>query len=227
MKIRSSIWLAIAAALAITGITVVGAQERPDQQPGRTVRPVIESVAEQIGLSEREVLQQLRDGETLAEIIAAQGGDVEVVATAVVVALTDQIQMAVSEGKITQQRADQLLANLSDMVRQAIDGQLASERLGGRPLLKVAQRPVIRAIADETGLRPAEILKQLAEGSSLADIVAEAGMDPTAVLEAALTAAAERVEAAVADGRLSQQQADRLLERLQSQLSEQLGLAQP
>lgn len=227
MKIRSSIWLATAVALVITGITVVSAQERPNQEPRRAVRAAIESVAEQIGLSEREVWQQLRAGETLAEIIAAQGGDVEVVATAVVAALADQIQMAVSDGQITQQRADRLLANLPDVVRQAIDGQLAPAQLNGRPLLKVVQRPVIRAIADETGLRPAKILKQLTEGSSLADIVAEAGMDPTAVLEAALTAAAERVETAVADGRLSQQQADRLLERLQSQLSEQLGLAQP
>ncbi len=66
-------------------------------------------------------------------------------------------------------------------------------------------------LSDLLGLEPAEIGEALRSGESLADIATAQGVDPQAIIDAMVDAAAERLDAAVADGRIDE---DAAAERL-------------
>lgn len=92
-------------------------------------------------------------------------------------------------------------------------GDLRGGRFGGLML--------VQFIADELGVEPSEIVTRLQTGDvSLADVVTELGGDASAVLEAAIAAASERVNLALTNGRIDQTQADALLTEIRDRLTQ-------
>jgi uncharacterized protein (DUF433 family) len=204
--------------LLALGVNAVGAQDtsaQPGQrrQPG-PIRAVINVVADETGLEPRNILGQLRDGLTLADIITANGGDVDQVIADSVSKLTDEITQAVSNGRLTQDRADHLLSNLQDVVTHGINGELFPNRLDRGAVRGASERILVQAVADATGLRAPQVLQQVRDGSTLADIITANGGDVDTVVNNAVATATEQINAAVADGRLGQEQADQLIANL-------------
>lgn len=234
----------VAASMLLIGVSVAGAQGGPGGMgpggPGGgrgghgAMREVIEVVAQQTGLQPMEILAQLRDGQSLSDIILANGGDVEAVINAAVEAVTAEINQAVTDGWITQEAADRMLANVETRVTDAVNGegffgQDGREGRGGRgghgerggrgfgdhlALLDLA--------AEQTGLTVDEIMDQLRAGTPLADILTANNVAVDAFIEAAVAQATERANAAVAEGRITQAQADRMLEQLRERLTDRI-----
>jgi 3-hydroxyacyl-CoA dehydrogenase len=73
-------------------------------------------------------------------------------------------------------------------------------------------------LAEESGLTVTEIRERLAAGESIQDILTAAGLDAEAVIEALVNQARERHELAVQSGRLTQEQADAMLQTLRERL---------
>ncbi|MBL8162378.1 MAG: hypothetical protein JNJ61_10370, partial [Anaerolineae bacterium] len=185
---------------------------------GAVLRSIVEIVTQETGLTAREVASAVADGSTVAEVITANGGDVQVVIDQSVTVLTEAINQAVADGKLSQERADQMLANLSEVVTSAVNGELrqdAGERL--------ARRAVIRLAADETGLSVQEITEQIRSGKSLAAVLTENNVDVTAFIELAVTQADERLDQAVENGRITQERADELLIEFRARLTEKIN----
>jgi hypothetical protein len=218
MKSRKTTVVALLFAFLIVAVSVVGAQDtsetQPLQRPEGPVRTLIGIVGEATGLETREILRQLGDGSTLADIITANDGDVDQVVAETVALLTDNINQGVADGSITQERADNLLATLEDVVTRAVDGELFPNRLDQSAIATAARRILIQATADATGLQSEDITRQLRDGSTLAELITANGADVNTVLNDAVAAATEQINAAVAEGRLGQVQADRLLANL-------------
>ncbi len=191
----------------------------PERIGRQLAREVIQIVADETGLDPQDILAQLRDDMTLADIIAGNGGDVDAVIDAAVAAMREQINTAVADGKIAQARADRLLSNLEDIVTRGINGDLLPRR-DGRPLLNrarsAAARNLIDTVADATGLSAPEVVRQVRQGSTLAEIVEANGGSTDAVIADALTNASERVNGLVDEGALKQEQADELLASLET-----------
>jgi hypothetical protein len=78
---------------------------------------------------------------------------------------------------------------------------------------------LIDILADLTGLSTDEIQAERAEGNTVADIAEANGVDPDEVLDAALAARKAILDAKVADGTITQEQADLMYERM----SERVG----
>ena len=220
MNIRKLLPVIAVLGLLMLGIRVVGAQDATAQpqagqgrQPG-PIRTVINVVADETGLETRDILGQLRDGLTLADITTANGGDVDQVIAASVSKLTNEINQAVADGKMTQDRADRLLINLQDVVTRGVNGELFPNHLDRGAVRGASQRILVQAVADATGLRVPQVLGQVRAGSTLADIITANGGDVDTVVNNAVTAATEQINAAVAAGRLGQEQADQLLANL-------------
>jgi hypothetical protein len=217
MTIPKMLSLFVVLSSFVFGITAVGAQDatvEPRADRIGPLRSVINIVADEIGLEPRDILVQLHDGLTLADIITTNGGDVDQVIADSLVQLTDQINQAVADGKLTQERADNLLTNLEDVVTRGINGELFPNRPGRGAAGRVSERILIQAVADATSLRTPQILQQLHSGSTLADIITTNGVAVDAVVTSAVAAATEQVNTAVADGRLTQEQADQLIANL-------------
>jgi ribosomal protein S20 len=201
------------------------------------IREVITVVAEHTGLQPMDILAQLRDGQSLSDIISANGGDVPAVTSAAVEAVTVEINQAVTDGWITQEQADRMLTNVESRVTDAINGEGFMGRGGrdgrggrgdGRGGMFGGERGfgmqmgLLELAAEQTGLTLDELWAEIQAGQSLADVLAANNVEVSTFVDAAVVQATELADAAVADGRITQERADRMLENLRERLTDRL-----
>jgi polyhydroxyalkanoate synthesis regulator phasin len=117
----------------------------------------------------------------------------------------EMLDEAVAAGKITQEQADQ--------VRQRIE-QSQGLGLGLRGWRVRALGGVVRSVAGTLDMTPREILQDLRQGQSLAEIGQAKGVSTDTLKSAILSAAKEKLDQAVANGKLTQDQADKIMTRL-------------
>ena len=130
MKKLFVVVITIASLLAMMG--VVGAQDAtatPAVGGVTPIRTVIQIVADQTGLKPGEITRQLAQGMTLADIIQANNGNVQTIVDQSITKITAEINQAVASGAMTQDRANQILANLKDQVTKGINGDLFPNQL--------------------------------------------------------------------------------------------------
>lgn len=201
------------------GVSAVGAQDAPRTAPALPdgiIRQVVQIVADATGLKPMDIAAQVRNGATLAELITANGGDVEAIKTELVNAATEHINTAVANGNLTQERADELLGNLDDLATRVLNNDLRPGAVRDRARVALAlSRDVVQAAVNETGLGVLEILTQVNDGSTLADVITANSGNVDNVIAAAVAAATEQINTALADGNITQEQADNLLGALQ------------
>ena len=77
-------------------------------------------------------------------------------------------------------------------------------------------------LADLTGLSPEDILAELDSGKTLAEVAEAHGVSVDVLVEAHLAERTAALEAAVADGRFSQEQADLMLAEMAENLAEHM-----
>lgn len=80
-----------------------------------------EVAAQALGLTPDELREQLRSGKSLAEIATDQGVDRQTLIDTLVASATQKVNEAVENGKITQERADEIIANLPERIAKLID----------------------------------------------------------------------------------------------------------
>jgi hypothetical protein len=99
---------------------------RPDR-PGRgerfhkLLRATIEVSAETIGITPEELKAELQAGKSIAEVAAEHNVSVDDVKQALVDAATAKINEAVANGRITQERADNLIERLPALVERVVN----------------------------------------------------------------------------------------------------------
>lgn len=220
MKKLIIVFTALTVLLVVSG--AVGAQNTPvaplpmleDGRPN-PIRTVLAIIADETGLEQQAILRQFAAGTPLVDIIKDNNGDVQSVIDESISQITVQVNEAVANGTMTQQRGDRVLANLPDVITEAINGERFPMRPSRGGVRGTSQRILIQATADATSLRPLEILRQLHGGNTLATIIGQNGGDVKSVISAAVTQATADINAAVLHGRMGQEQADRLLADLE------------
>jgi len=91
---------------------------RPPQQKSQaaTLKVMLDSAANALGMSPRDLMSQLRDGLTLGQIAQQKGVDPNKVRAAMLSVPTARIDEAVKNGKLTQDKAAELEAKLEKQV---------------------------------------------------------------------------------------------------------------
>jgi uncharacterized protein (DUF433 family) len=181
--------LALAGGAALAGPTVESqvatiAQTSATPAPGaarpKARRPAIakrlalllgRATAEVSGIKPREVLAGLRDGKSLAQIAQAHGKTDKDIIAAARARLDEQLKQAVAKGRLTQQRADTLLAQFDQAAPQVVNDQSLGQQ-ARRAIAKKAPvaAGLIKATAEVTGMQPKDVLAELRAGKSLAQI---------------------------------------------------------
>ncbi|MBN1528277.1 MAG: hypothetical protein JW895_04415, partial [Thermoleophilaceae bacterium] len=91
-------------------------------------------VAKALGITERKLFSQLRDGKTLAQVAKAQGKSLDDVRAAVKAAERKRIEAAVKDGKLTRSQADEILEHLDERLDHLGEGgPFGGHRFGGPP----------------------------------------------------------------------------------------------
>lgn len=84
------------------------------------------AVAEVLGMEQSELGDALRSGQSLAAVAAANGVDVQDVIDAIVDATGERVAEAVENGRIDQERADEILGNAEDRAAEMVEREPGS-----------------------------------------------------------------------------------------------------
>lgn len=93
-----------------------------DDRRGRRGGCNLDEAAAAIGIDEADLQAALDNGDTIADVAAANGVDVDDVIDAMVEAKADRIADKVDDGRITQDEADEKLADLEDRITDRVNG---------------------------------------------------------------------------------------------------------
>jgi hypothetical protein len=145
--------------------------------------------------------------------------------------LRERLQPLVDDGTITAEQADAVAAQLIDSVPRIRDlgkwKELASEWRGsgrhGGGLFGRGAGAVSEAVTDMFGLEVDELMAQLREGSTLADIATAQGIDPQTVIDELVGEVEVRLDAAVEKGYLDQSTADEKLAGAETWITEMVN----
>jgi polyhydroxyalkanoate synthesis regulator phasin len=93
----------------------------------------LDAAADELGLTVNELHEQLHDGASLAEIAEQQGTDVDDLVSALVNAAEEDLAAAVDDGRIDQERADEIAADLEERIRTFVEEGFPAPPEGIRP----------------------------------------------------------------------------------------------
>jgi hypothetical protein len=79
------------------------------------------TVAKTLGLSEDQLMEKLRSGQSLADIAKAQGVDVDKIVTDVVKAIDDRIDEQVAAGHLDKDKAAEIKKDLEARIRSFVE----------------------------------------------------------------------------------------------------------
>ncbi|MFN2225877.1 MAG: hypothetical protein ACK2UY_06210 [Anaerolineae bacterium] len=90
--------------------------------------------AEQLGMTQEDLVAALQDGSTIADLAAEKGVELQDIVDAYVAQKGEDLAAAVEEGRITQEQADAMLEHLSEEVLERLQGEYSfgGPGLGGR-----------------------------------------------------------------------------------------------
>ncbi len=87
----------------------------------RTIRRWTKTAAETLEMPTRAFVKELRSGQTPAQIAEAHGSSGQAVTEAIVAAEKARLDKAVAEGKLTQEKADEILARVTEAAVQWVE----------------------------------------------------------------------------------------------------------
>ncbi len=184
-----------------------------DQDRGRHQGDFMDAILDDLDVSKGEVISHLRTGGTLAGLAAENGSGGEELAAVLLAVADGKIEAALAEGRIDQGKAEELhqraAARIDNFVCATHFGPRAGPGLGKHPFRGL----ILDTIMEHLDLNRGRVVSHVRTGGTLAELAEENGSSG-AELEAALVdAVSDVLERLVAQGRITPEQADRLLER--------------
>jgi polyhydroxyalkanoate synthesis regulator phasin len=132
-------WLADALAPLVEDGTITQAQAdavvtaledaRPDRGGfgggrGAHIGLGLEAIAEELGLTTDEIRAALEDGQSLADLAAANGSSADALVAVLVDEATTHLDEHVADGDITQEEADERLAEMTERITAMVNGEM-------------------------------------------------------------------------------------------------------
>ncbi len=228
MKVKKTIAVAaLAAGTALVAVPALAQDDAPDTDDG-AVSATPErhhrrhagaaTLAEALGLDVADLHERLHDGETVADIAAAQGVAIGDVIDVLVSSAEQRLAAAVDNERLTREEADRRLADIEERITAMVNGEIdvgPHHRHHGPRGLRLGY-----AVADLLGLDGPELMEQLRAGATLADIAADQGVSVDDLAAAIMAPIVERLEQAVAAGGLTRGEADATLTRIEARVDE-------
>ena len=221
-RIGIGVLAAIVLATSVAGIVL--AQEStppPDDEvpPGRFRGGQPQVLANALGIDVEEVHAALAG--TIADLAEGQGMTVGDLADAIIAPMIERIQQAVDNGNITQEQADEQIAQMEERTLQGLEsGSWFSMGRGG--FRGDRHGAPLTALAEALDLTVDELHEALADGQTVAEVAEAQGVELEDLLDTLIAPMIERVQQAVDDGNMTQEQADERIAQMKEQMLEGL-----
>ena len=187
-------------------------------------------VAEQLGMTPEELRAELQaslEGGTpvsIADVAVERGVALETIENAIIEQMSEKLAEKVANGDLTQEEADERLAQASERVStrltQPFDGNGPHGRAGRRG---GAFAQGMSVITEQLGMTRDELRAELQAGKSIADVAAEQGVALETIEDAIIDQMSEKLAEKVANGDLTQEEADQRLEEARQRIQERLS----
>ena len=153
-----------------------------------------------LNMDEDALWEALESGQSIADVAKAQGVAQELIVTAIIAAEKAYIDEMVTEGDLTQEEADEWLATLDEGAKYFVEESMGFEEFEGVDWFTHAGEALNM---DEDALWEA-----LESGQSIADLAKAQGVALEKVTDAILTAEKNYTTELLADGTITQEEAD-------------------
>lgn len=166
----------------------------------------LDDLAGELGISLEEIRDQLGEGATLEEIAEDLGVDLDAAFAKLRDASLAEIDERVAAGELTQEQGD------------AIKDRIESFEPGDRAFGPRLDRGMLnfRGFLGDLEFDRDELHDLLEAGMAMDEALEDLGVDVDTLVEEAIANANAHIDELVADGRISQEQADEMKERLES-----------
>lgn len=216
--------------LSVSAIYAQGPGDGDGRGPGGKGGPrgghrvLIEEIANATDTSVEDIMSARASGQSFNDYVTENGGDPAAVVSAVLANAEEKMNEAVANGDMTQEEADEKLAELETRLTEAMASTDPLQRPEGRPG-KGGRRGfgAIGTISEAIGLDAEEIMSTWQEGGTLADIITANGGDVEAVKAQIVADVTEKINEALAEGKIDQAEADEKLAELEAHVDEQLN----
>lgn len=118
------------------------------------------------------------------------------------------LQSLVQDGTITQDQATKIEQRLKERFQ------------GGRAKVREFAKEAMQTAADTIGISPEQLRDQLKSGKSVAQVATDNNVEPQKVVDAIVAKVNAKIDQAVTDGKLTQEQADQMKSKAPQRVSE-------
>ena len=209
----------ITSVLLVLGLLVgVGAAVAVAKAPGKAKpraaakvqqRGLLPVAAAYLDLTPVALRSELRVGKSLAQVATAKGKSVDGLESALLNALRSKVEAAKTAGKLDSARADRLLHRAPQLVERLVNATPRARAMRS----KGARGGLLKAASTYLGVTNAQLATELKSGKSLAQVATAKSKSVDGLKQTLLAALKQKVDAAVAAGRLPAARAQKLLER--------------
>lgn len=197
--------------------TQAPAKSAPAGPGRRVIGAAVGIAADTIGIDRAELVKDVRDGKSVADVAKAHNVDPKAVVDALVAAGDKRVDTAVTSGRIDADRAATIKDRLPQRVEKLVDGQLKGKlqrRVARVKLRRHARRAGIKVAAATIGVSAQDLVTAVKGGSSVADVAKAHDVDAKTVVDAVVAAAGKKLDAAVANGKVDADRAAKIKDRL-------------
>ena len=164
----------------------------------------VQKLADVLGVSADTISTQLSEGKKMGEIFDTLGLDKEAVHQKMKEAHKQELAQKVAAGEITQEQADARLQKAKEFKTKMRNHQMGKGQF----------KPTPEKMAEALGLNIDEVKASLDLGKTMKDILEEKGIDRQAIHQKMKEAHKQELAQKVAAGEITQEQADKKLEKI-------------
>ncbi|MGQ9457261.1 MAG: hypothetical protein ACUVWW_09745 [Anaerolineae bacterium] len=147
-------------------------------------------VAERLDMSVTDLVEELQAGKTIAQVAEEKGVALDTLVEAVVSPQAEALKQAVEDGRITQEWADLMLNQMRERVEYQMTHPLGTPALLG---LRAGPGFQLAAVAEKLGMTTEELVAELQNGKTVAQIAEEKGVDLESLVDLILNNMREMV----------------------------------
>jgi 3-keto-L-gulonate-6-phosphate decarboxylase len=241
MKIASIALVVVVAATALNGTVAHAQAATPAPTPaaagnrGQIIKALatvlINTAATETKLTVADITTALDTGKTLAEVIQANGADVATVEAAAKVTALADLKQAVTDGKVTQDQADKLTLALDKALAKLVNYPFPKGAIQGNRVTKLLTAAgtglLVKATADAAKISQRDLLQELRDGKTLAQIATEHNADVNQIVSSTVTDATDRINKQVTAGKIKDADAKILIAALPGGLTKIMNTVNP
>jgi transposase-like protein len=209
-------------------------ESAPTRARGHRLARGLAGAATAIGVEPKELRAALADGKSVAEVAEAHDVAPQAVIDAVLEAADHKLDEAVANGKLDETRAATIKDRLQDRVAKLVETKPGAHALSRLRRAKVrsgvrrhARRGALAVAAKAIGVEPKALVESLRDGQSVADVARANDVEPQVVIDAIVAAGNQKIDHAVANGKLDEDRAATIKERLPERAERLVNASRP